>query len=117
MSTKTKSAGLKKATKKKAPSLVEEEVTKSVGVRELRQNASRVLELVKSGEVIIVTERGVPIAEINPIKKDKLQTLIDRGAITPATRKWDPEIWYNRKGPRYPNALELFLKERHEAKY
>lgn len=116
MSTKT-SPKSKKVAAKSAPSIVEEEIAKSVGVRELRQHASRVLDLVKHGERIIVTERGAPIAEIIPIKKDKLQILVDLGAITPATRKWDPELWYNRENASNPNALEEFLKERHEAKY
>ena len=117
MSTKPKASKPKKVAAKKSSSIVEEELQKSVGVRELRQHASRVLELVKNGEVITVTDRGVPIAEIVPIKKDKLQILIDQGAITPATRPWDPSIWENREGPSYPHVLEEFLKERHEAKY
>ena len=117
MTTKPKASKPKKVAAKKSSSIVEEELQKSVGVRELRQHASRVLELVKNGEVITVTDRGVPIAEIVPIKKDKLQILIDQGAITPATRPWDPSIWENREGPSYPHVLEEFLKERHEAKY
>ena len=32
--------------------------TKTVGVRELRQNLSRYLERVKAGETLTVTERG-----------------------------------------------------------
>ena len=117
MTTKPKASKPKKVAAKKSSSIVEEELQKSVGVRELRQHASRVLELVKNGEVITVTDRGVPIAESVPMKKDKLQILIDQGAITPATRPWDPSIWENRKGPSYPHVLEEFLKERHEAKY
>jgi prevent-host-death family protein len=117
MTTKPRASKPKKVAAKKDPSIVEEELQRSVGVRELRQHASRVLELVKKGEVIVVTEHGTPIAEIVPIKKDKLQILIDQGAITPATRPWDPSIWENREGPSYPHVLEEFLKERHEAKY
>jgi prevent-host-death family protein len=33
-----------------------------IGVRELRQNASRYLALVKAGETVEVTERGVLVA-------------------------------------------------------
>jgi prevent-host-death family protein len=117
MTTKPKASKPKKVAPKKSASIVEEELQKSVGVRELRQQASRVLDLVKKGEVIVVTEHGTPIAEIVPIKKDKLQILIDQGAITPATRPWDPSIWEDREGPSYPHVLEEFLRERHEAKY
>ena len=102
---------------KKSTSLGGEELQRSVGVRELRQQASRVLDLVKQGEVIVVTERGAPIAEIVPIKKTKLERLIEAGAVTPATRPWNPETWTRIEGPGYPNALEEFLKERREAKY
>lgn len=40
----------------------------SVGVRELRQNASAVLRRVKAGEIVEVTERGEPVARLVPIK-------------------------------------------------
>jgi prevent-host-death family protein len=38
-----------------------------VGVRELRQNASKVLRRVAAGEVVEVTQRGRPVARIVPI--------------------------------------------------
>ena len=116
MSTKPK-GGKKVPVSKKSGSLVEQELQKSVGVRELRQQASRVLDLVKNGEVIVVTERGTPIAEIVPIKKDKLQILIDRGAITFATEPFDVEYWNNPDRPTLPGGLEAFLKERREARF
>ena len=37
-----------------------------IGVRELRQNASRYLALVKAGETVEVTERGKLIALLSP---------------------------------------------------
>lgn len=117
MSTKPKASKPKKLVAKKSNSIVEEELQKSVGVRELRQHASRVLELVKNGEVITVTDRGVPVAEITPIKKSKYQVLLESGAITPALEPFDLELWNNTEGPRYPEGLELFLKERREARY
>lgn len=42
---------------------------KRIGVRELRQNASEYLRLVRSGETIEVTERGAPIARLVPITR------------------------------------------------
>jgi prevent-host-death family protein len=117
MSTKPKVKSSKKVAATKSSSIIEEELMRSVGVRELRQQASRVLEIVKNGEVIVVTERGRPIAEIVPIKKSKYQILVDSGAITPALQPFDPEVWNRKDGPTYPDALEEFLKERHEARY
>ena len=40
---------------------------KSVGIRDLRQHATRYLRLVEAGESVQVTDRGRPIALIVPI--------------------------------------------------
>jgi prevent-host-death family protein len=40
--------------------------SKTVGVRELRQNLSRYLERVKEGETLTVTERGHEVARLVP---------------------------------------------------
>jgi prevent-host-death family protein len=40
--------------------------TKTVGVRELRQNLSRYLERVKDGETLTVTEHGHEVARLVP---------------------------------------------------
>lgn len=44
--------------------------TKTVGVRELRQNLSRYLERVKEGETLTVTERGHEVARLVPSHPD-----------------------------------------------
>ncbi|MBA3293502.1 MAG: type II toxin-antitoxin system prevent-host-death family antitoxin [Geodermatophilaceae bacterium] len=62
-----------------------------IGVRELRQHASRYLARVKGGEIIEVTDRGDPVARLVPIPKDvhspetTVQQLIDAGVLHPAT--------------------------------
>lgn len=38
-----------------------------VGVRELRQNLSVHLRKVKAGQVLEVTERGIPVAQLGPL--------------------------------------------------
>lgn len=38
-----------------------------VGVRELRQNLSVHLRKVKAGDVLEVTERGIPVAQLAPL--------------------------------------------------
>jgi prevent-host-death family protein len=116
MTTKPKTTKTKKVKVVKR-AVVERALSQSVGVRELRQDASRVLDLVKSGEVIVVTERGTPIAEIIPIKRDKLEILMEEGVVTKALRPFDPKIWYRTEGPMYPNGLKEFLKEREEERY
>ena len=63
----------------------------SVGVRELRQNASKVLDQVKDGAIIEITEHGVPVARISPITKSLYDEYIESGLIKPARNPdWRP---------------------------
>lgn len=58
----------------------------SIGVRELRQNASKYLDRVKRGESIQVTDRGVPVAMLSPMpsqKKSRFEELVEQGVIVP----------------------------------
>ena len=117
---KSATRAVKKApSKAKRSSLFEDMLTKklSVGVRELRQEASKVLGLVKSGEIIIVTEWGKPVAEIHPIKPTSIQDLIDAGLVTPAKDKFDPKVFEPLPNPDGRSLLAEFLKERREARY
>jgi len=108
-----------KAAPKKRSSIVERELNAklSVGVRELRQDASKVLDLVKSGESVIVTEWGKPVAEIRPIQVATMQDLIDAGLVTPAKDKFDPKVFEPLRNPEGRSLLKEFLKERREARY
>ncbi|MHB8571525.1 MAG: type II toxin-antitoxin system Phd/YefM family antitoxin [Candidatus Dormibacteria bacterium] len=57
-----------------------------VGVRELRQNASKVLDRVKRGESVEVTERGTPVAMIVPLRPvGVLERLVAEGHATAPT--------------------------------
>lgn len=56
----------------------------SIGVRELRQHASRWLARVRAGESITVTDRGTPIARLVPVpERSGLDDLIERGGAIP----------------------------------
>jgi len=55
-----------------------------IGVRELRQHASRYLARVANGETIEVTDRGRPVAMLVPTRQDHWQGLIDAGQILAA---------------------------------
>jgi prevent-host-death family protein len=59
---------------------------RSIGVRELRQNASRYLEDVAAGESIEITDRGHPVARLVPITGDPWQDLINAGEVIAAAR-------------------------------
>jgi len=65
--------------------------TRSVGVRELRQSASQVLDLVKAGTTVEITEHGVPVARLIPIAKSLYKEYVEAGLIIPATNPdWRP---------------------------
>jgi prevent-host-death family protein len=55
-----------------------------IGVRELRQHASRYLARVRAGETIEVTDRGRPVARLVPVGQPSWQDLIDAGKVIPA---------------------------------
>jgi prevent-host-death family protein len=66
---------------------------RSIGIRELRQNASQYIRLVKAGETIEVTERGVPVAELRPCQpsprgESPYEQLVREGKIRKGTQDW-----------------------------
>jgi len=57
----------------------------TVGIRELRQNASAVLRRVVAGETVEVTDHGHPIARIVPLHVERtLDQLVAEGRATAA---------------------------------
>ena len=58
---------------------------RTIGIRELRQQASRYLRAVERGEAFEVTDRGRPVARLVPIPRESaIERLIASGRITPA---------------------------------
>lgn len=53
----------------------------SVGIRALKQNASEVVARVTAGENIEITDRGRPVAQIVPIRQDRIRQLVDSGQL------------------------------------
>jgi len=60
-----------------------------IGVRELRQHASRYLARVATGETIEVTDRGRPVALLVPTHEDPWQDLVVSGHVLAATDEGD----------------------------
>lgn len=54
----------------------------TVGIRELRQQASALLKRVACGEVINVTDHGHPIARIVPFRPASMERLVLEGRAT-----------------------------------
>lgn len=60
---------------------------RSIGVRELRQQASRYLREVERGDSIEVTDRGRPVARLVPVPRSShAEALLLTGQLAPATR-------------------------------
>ena len=63
----------------------------NVGARELKTRLGTYLRRVREGSVILVTERGRPVAELRPLPKaateeeEKLRELAARGLVTLGT--------------------------------
>jgi prevent-host-death family protein len=55
-----------------------------IGVRELRQNASRYLDRVAGGETIEVTQRGELVARLVPPTADPWEVMVAAGDLIPA---------------------------------
>lgn len=113
MATATKKA-------KTAPAKKEVEATihtQSVGVRELRQSASKILDRVKDGTVIEITEHGVPVARLVPITKSLYKEYIAAGLIIPAENPdWRFEMpTIKLKGKK--TSTEVLMEMRAEERY
>jgi prevent-host-death family protein len=84
----------------------------------LKAHLSRYLAAVKSGEEVVVTEHGRPIARLTPIGAgeapgDRLAMLIREGRVRPPTREGPIDL--DRPRPRDPAGLSLqFLLEERE---
>jgi prevent-host-death family protein len=60
-----------------------------IGLRELRQNASRYIARVARGETVEVTQRGRLVARIVPAGDDSWEQLMLRGDVIPAESPGD----------------------------
>jgi len=63
----------------------------AVGLRELKNKLSEYVNLVKSGQSLLLTDRGLPVAEIRPVspldknqqRRLSLDDLVRSGLLTP----------------------------------
>jgi len=80
---------------------------RKIGVRELRQNASRYLRRVEQGETLEVTSRGHPVALLTPLpeRASARERLIAQGKLIPARRR------ISDLGPPLPRRGRLSVSE------
>lgn len=60
-----------------------------VGIRALKQNASAVVARAAAGEVITVTDRGRPVAQLSPLPRPVIDRLVESGRARPPKRPLD----------------------------
>lgn len=92
-------------------------ITTSVGVRELRQSASKILDQVKNGVAFEITEHGVPIARLVPITKSLYEEYLAAGLIIPAR---NPDRVFKAptgKVSKGKQLSELLIEDRRAAKF
>ena len=54
---------------------------KTAGIREARQNLSALIENVKKGREIVITDRGEPVARLVPLSKRTSRAIPDLSAF------------------------------------
>lgn len=95
---------------------------KVVGVKELKNKLSEYLRLVKSGEVVLVTDRGDVVAELraptpwkDPMMDDPWWAeQVRKGIVKPAKLPPGTELDLEHDGPRVP--FEQLMRELDESR-
>lgn len=69
-----------------------------MGLREANQNFSKAIKAVKAGQEVVLTERGKPIATIQPLKimqndESAMRSLETRGLLRPAQKTSPLPAW------------------------
>jgi prevent-host-death family protein len=83
---------------------------KTVGVRALKQNASAVVAEAAAGEVVTITDRGRPVAQLVPLVHDRVAGLVAAGRARPARRRLG-DLGASPKRRRGAKSLSSILEE------
>lgn len=100
-----------------ADKYIQNPANRTVGVRELRQSASQILDQVKEGAIIEITEHGTPVAHLVPITKSLYEEMLEDGRIIPArnpNRIFKAPAGKISKGKQLS---EILIEERRTARY
>lgn len=74
------------------------------GIRELKQNASAVVAVAAAGEIVTITDRGRPVAQMTPLPTSVLHGLLASG-LARAAKRSIAELPAPRPGPDVSGAL------------
>lgn len=87
----------------------------SIGIRELKQNASAVVARAAAGELLLVTDRGRPVARLVPLGRSRVEEMVSAGIARPARRPLSevprPE------GPASTKLSDALLSDRESQRY
>ncbi len=93
------------------------DVAETIGIRELRQNASRYIAMVKEGRRIAVTERGKLVGYLEPVERPTttFERLVAAGQVRRAsgrgTRGLPPPTPLDDGGPSMSDVLRQMRDE------
>jgi len=96
---------------------------KSATITEAKNGLSALLDLVRAGESILITDRGVPVARIEPVSLEddpdgRLARLVRAGIVRPPLRKLPPGLLES--PPPQPTGevdiVEVLLEERRSSR-
>jgi len=91
---------------------------KTIGVRELRQQASKYLRAVERGEAFQVTDRGRPVAILGPLVfKSRLDELEAQGRLTRGNGKSLTDLRPVKPKKGIPLPSEILAKMRAEERF
>lgn len=62
------------------------------GIREVRQNLSRLLDEVRRGREIVITDRGTPVARLVPPARNEGKPYRDHAAFRRTMPRLDPPL-------------------------
>jgi prevent-host-death family protein len=88
----------------------------AVPVAELKARLSEYLRRVRRGDEVVITERGIPIARLSPLRAGEgMDALVSAGLVRPPTKSLPPDFWARpRVKDEAGRLLEILLEERAE---
>ena len=95
----------------------------TASISEAKAKLSALLDRVKAGETVTITDRGVPVAQLTPLHTSaevdwdaRLEKLERQGLIRRPKKKLDVEWFLSRPLPKSrESVLEALLEERRES--
>ena len=94
-------------------------------ISEAKNNLSRLIDVVKRGESVLIFERNTPVARLEPVgpgiegDRGRIAELVKRGVVAPPRRRLDVDGFLGRKMVRPAagaSAVRVLLEERGEAR-